>query len=295
MRTVSRGGAERQYGGHLKLRKTATSHDVIGVKRVTVFAKGNVDIYDSLHSCRIAGKVCWNGINEVIRARYEGLSVRLQHETCTRSDALLAADGTVPADLRDRPLTLGAYPLASQFSDAIFRTNADAIILSLQSDLTNGLERHAQSGFLFHPGDYADWRASDRDWLRETFIRLETLEPRDSMANFERIVSRIRLNSPAPILIFNLAPTVPGERIHCFQGFEDSLSVRIQRFNLGLIELSQKTGVSIVDVARVVARAGADHVSLDFMHFTPDGYRLIAEEVVRVLDDLGVLSSDGET
>jgi hypothetical protein len=71
---------------------------------------------------------------------------------------------------------------------------------------------------------------------------------------------------------------------------EDALSTRIRRLNLGLIELSQDTGISVIDVDSVVARAGADHVKLDAVHLTAEGCRLVAEEVVRVLDDLGCFS-----
>ena len=274
------------------MNKTARSGD-INVKRVTVFAKGNVDVYDSLHSCRIGGEVCWNGINEIMRARYEGLSVRLQHETWTRSDALVQADGTIPAGLSQRSLNLGAYPLPSQFSDAIFNTKAEAIVLSIQPDVTNALERHDRMGFLLHPGEYAQWPASDQDWLRREFGHVGKLDPVESMANLERIIARIRQSSSAAILIFNLSPVIPIERIHCYQGLEDSFSTRIRRFNLALIDLSERTGISIIDVEGVAARNGVDHIKLDVMHYTPEGYRLIAEEVVRVLDDLGVFSSEG--
>ena len=65
------------------------------------------------------------------------------------------------------------------------------------------------------------------------------------------------------------------------------LSTRIRRFNLGLVELSEELGISIVDVDAIVARGGSDRLKLDTAHLTPDGYRLVAEEVARILDDLG--------
>ncbi|HEY5410217.1 MAG TPA: hypothetical protein VIJ94_05760, partial [Caulobacteraceae bacterium] len=68
----------------------------------------------------------------------------------------------------------------------------------------------------------------------------------------------------------------------------DSLAVRIRRFNLMLMDLSRQTGVSIVDVDSIVAKAGADRVKLDFNHLTGEGNRLVAEEVVRVLEDYGL-------
>ena len=110
-----------------------------------------------------------------------------------------------------------------------------------------------------------------------------------SMRNFADIVSEIRARADVPVLIYNVPAVDPAERIHCHLGLEDTVSVRAQRFNLGLIELSQRTGVSIVDVDGVVARGGAERLKLDALHLTAEGHRLVAAEVVRVLADLGCL------
>jgi hypothetical protein len=56
-----------------------------------------------------------------------------------------------------------------------------------------------------------------------------------------------------------------------------------------LTELSESTGISIIDVDTIVARHGADALKIDAMHLTPAGYELVAYEVVRVLDDLGLI------
>ena len=68
------------------------------------------------------------------------------------------------------------------------------------------------------------------------------------------------------------------------------MATRIRRFSLGLAELSQRCGISVIDVAAVVARMGADVVKVDALHLTAAGCRGVAEEVVRVLDDLGIFS-----
>ena len=259
------------------------------MKRLSIFAKGNVDVHDSLHSCTIAGQLQWNGINDILRSRHPGTLIRLKHETWTRSDALLAARGEVPDELKTRALPLGAYPLDSQFSTALFDTRVDAIVLSIQPDVTTGLLRQRNEGYLFYPNDSAHWPGDDRTWLSGAFQNIGQLDVAQSMANFERIVERIRLATEAPILIYNLSPIVPGEMVHCLQGMGETFATRIRRFNLALAELSERTGVSIIDVDALLARKGADRLKLDAMHLTAEGYRLIAEEVVRVLEDLGLL------
>jgi hypothetical protein len=97
------------------------------VKRLTLFVKGNVDVRDSLHFCRIGGELVWNGINEVLREHRVNSLVRIKHETWTRSDALLECAGTVPEAFTGHDLPLGPYSLASQFSNAIFTAPCDAV------------------------------------------------------------------------------------------------------------------------------------------------------------------------
>ena len=107
------------------------------------------------------------------------------------------------------------------------------------------------------------------------------------MAHLERIVTRLRTRD-RPILVYNMSFVVPPERIHWHIGTSDSLSTRIRRFNLALIELARRTPISIIDVDDVVARVGASHVKLDTVHYNAAGYRAIAESVARVLAEHGL-------
>jgi hypothetical protein len=258
------------------------------VGRLTIFAKGNLDVRDTLHALRLGGNLVWNGLNEVLRDRTPPTIARVRHETWTRSDALLQALDGPPAVLAERGLALGAHTLASQFSAAVFETGADAIVLSIQPDVMIALARHRQGGFLFFPDDWPSWPADDQAWLRENFVNTGFLDVEASMANFARIIARIRERSSAPILIYNLSSVVPGEQVHAHDGGDELFSTRIRRFNLGLIALSRQTGASIIDVDTIVARAGADRLKLDATHLTTDGCRAVAQEVARVLEDLGL-------
>ncbi|HEY5290549.1 MAG TPA: SGNH/GDSL hydrolase family protein, partial [Caulobacteraceae bacterium] len=254
---------------------------------INLFAKGNVDVHDSLHSCRVGGEVRWNGVNEVMRARCPGALIRLRHETSGGTEALLAADGAPPEEIIARDDLLGPHPARSQFSAALFESAADAVILSILPDVFTELVRHRRKGFLFFPYGRETWPAVDRQWLASDFEAIGKLDAARSMANFEGILERLRRTSQAPLLIYNLSPVIPGEWIHCFEGLADGLSTRMRQFNLALIDLSARTGVSIVDVEGIVAAAGAQRMKLDALHLTPDGYALVAEAVVRILDDLG--------
>jgi hypothetical protein len=262
------------------------------LNRLTVFAKGNLDLRDSLHALRLGGEVVWNGVGEVVRAEHPGWSIRVRHETMTRPDAVLAATGEPPAELVARKLDLGAYTAESQFSAALFDADCDAVVLSIQPSVTISLWRRKGDGWLFLPEGRPAWLPKDQDWLRANFQDLGPLDPAAAMADLETVIARRRDRSDAPILIYNLSAVMPGERLHVHAGLEDALSTRIRRFNLALVELSQKTGISVIDVDGVLARAGADRLRYDAMHLNAEGCRLVAEEVVRVLDDLGLFSQD---
>jgi len=259
-------------------------------RRLTIFAKGNIDVQASLHSHRVAGELAWNGINELIRPRAPGVSVRVRHETFTRSDALLAATGTVPPDLAARALPFGSFPTTSQFSRAVFDGRYDAVVLSVQPDVYMQLHRHRADFYRLFASDERTWPAADRDWLKREFALTPLLDVAESMRQFASIVATIRaVAAEVPILIYNVSTFDPADSAHCHQGFEETLAERARRFNLGLIELSRQTGISVVDVDAVVARAGAARLKLDALHLTAEGYRLVAAEVVHILADLGCL------
>jgi hypothetical protein len=262
------------------------------LKRVTLFAKGNVDVHDSLHSCRIAGQLRWNGVNAVMQERFPDISIRVKHETFTRTDALRRSAGAPPDELTERNLKLGPYALASQFSPAIFESDPDAFVISIQPDLSTSLVASKSKGYLFYPWSVGQWDPQDRQWLRDHFDVIGPPSPDKSLENLEAIVGRIRERSAAPILVYNISTVVPGETTYSLFGFDEIYSIRAQRMNLALAEYAMREDIAIVDVESIIARAGADQYKLDAIHLNPEGYALVAGEVVRILDELGVFCED---
>ena len=265
-------------------------------QRVTIFARGNVDVRDTLVAHRAAGTVAWNGINEALRKQSIAATVRVRHETHARSDALLAANGHVPDVLLKRPLPLAAFPPAAQFSRAVFDAQADAFVFSIQADVYTVLFRHIRDGFLIHARDWATWPEDDRAWLRDQFMPTGLLQPADAIASLGRVIARLRERTQVPVLVFNVSCVMPGDAIHCHVGLDETFAARSQRFNLELIGLSRASGISIIDVDQVIARAGADRCKIDQIHLNAAGCEAVATEVVRVLADLDVLPSpEGDT
>lgn len=261
--------------------------DGASVARLTIFAKGNGDLRDSLIARRQGDAVAWNGINAAIGEAHLGRRAHVRHETLGRSDALLAAGGAVPDGVRDRPLPLGAYPAQSQFSTRLFDVAADVVILSLQPEVMNGIACHRGDGHLLYPDGIDDWDDAVRHRFAAEYRPVPPLEPEQSMANLGRIVARLRAGGAPQILIYNMSPIVPWERVHNHAGLGESLSMRIRRFNLALVGLSRETGISIVDVDAALAREGAARLKVDVVQLNAAGCRIVAQEVVRILADLG--------
>jgi hypothetical protein len=254
--------------------------------RLTIFAKGNVDLRDTLHSKWVDGNVVWNGINEVLLAQHPEWRARVRHETCTRSDALLAADGSIPLAIAERCLDFGAHPLASQFSSRLWDKGHDVVVLSLQPEVMNRLARDRTDHHLLYPEGAGTWSEDDRTWFTARYDAVGLLSPEQSMANLKLVFERLRGQVPH-MLVYTLSPFIPGERLHSLAGMAETLAWRIRRFNLALIDLARELDFSIVDVETILARHGAERLKIDGIHITAEACRLIAEEVVFILGERG--------
>lgn len=259
------------------------------VPRLTIMAKGNADIRNVLHVFHEGGRVAWNGINPVLRRRHPGWSAQVVHETLGSTEMLIAEGARPPQALADRALPLGAFPLESQFGTRLWGGGADVVVMSIQPDVMNRLCRSRHDDHLFYPFDADDWDEADRRWLAANYEPLPPLSAEESMANFATIVRRLQKAGAPAVVIFNLSSIAGWERLHSYAGLTETLSERIGQFNLALHALSRETGVSIVDVDRISARAGTDRTKLDTVTLNAEGCRLVAEELVTILDDLGCL------
>ena len=103
------------------------------------------------------------------------------------------------------------------------------------------------------------------------------------------VVKRLQQSHCAHIRVANMSSAVPGDSVHAYLGFPETLSHRIRRFNLALVDAAQTADFSIIDIDRIVAHGGAERLLVDPIHFTPDGCRRIALEVARILEDRGVI------
>lgn len=262
---------------------------------IRIFARGNTDVRDSLLWSRVGGVLEWNGINEVLRARHPGVIAKVRHETCARIDLIPLPGETPPSPPEElvRRLPAGVHPIARQHRSAIFDAPVDAVVLSLQSAVLTSLVRYRRDGWLFLPDAVDRWDAQSRAWLASECENVGPAPTEAALARLERLIEAVQERLDAPVLVYNLSPVIPGERTHCWLGAEDAIGLRVRRFNLGLMELATRQDFSIVDVDRLMACAGAERLKVDMVHLKAEGLRLVAEEVVRILEERGCFDATG--
>ena len=101
--------------------------------------------------------------------------------------------------------------------------------------------------------------------------------------NFIRLIKAVKERLDAHIIVYNRSSMDPDDHTHNYHGLEETLALRIHKFNLALMEISVLEGISIIDVDRLTAEfdgRGGRH-ALKALHFT------ICQEFLRVLEDIG--------
>ncbi|MCT7989004.1 SGNH/GDSL hydrolase family protein [Laspinema olomoucense] len=170
-----------------------------------------------------------------------------------------------------------------------------AIIMSVGADVIRTVYRHRTHGFLVDPGGY--WLNQSMDtvlkdlsvatWFKRNFVSVGQISVEEFMDNFTQIIQLIRQRTEAHILVFNILSLQSGEQIHNYQFVKNSQSMRRREFNLALVELSRKLNFSIVDLDRILRKAGIEEM-YDFAHFPNELNLPIAREVFRIMQELEI-------
>lgn len=259
-----------------------------GGKRLHVFIKGNDDVRDSLLSSREGGKMVRRGLRELIRDKYLGdFNIETDHEPCGRFDLLLQQLGgsTFAEDLSKAGLDIDGNFLAAQFQSRLFEEAPDLIVFSIQSEVDHDMWRHRQKGYFFCPPPRWEqvWSPYQKEWFLEQFSTMGLIEVHQFKENFIRLIKAVKERLDAHIIVYNRSSMDPDDHTHNYHGLEETLALRIHKFNLALMEISVLEGISIIDVDRLTAEfdgRGGRH-ALKALHFT------ICQEFLRVLEDIG--------
>lgn len=170
------------------------------------------------------------------------------------------------------------------------------VVMSIGPDMVRSMYRHREHGFLFDPGGFwlgADLKnvLGDMDtvkWFARNFQKLGRIGIEDAMANFERIITEVRRNVGATVVMANALVVDPGITTFDYMLSHSPIPARRREFLLGLVDLSQKLDFPILDMDTIVKRDGVTGMA-DFVHYTAPQKSAIGEQLACLLDEIGAL------
>lgn len=171
------------------------------------------------------------------------------------------------------------------------------VFLSVAADAVRTAYRHCQHGILLDPGGW--WLSQPMEqvlgsleavnWFRKNFESIGRIGVDVFAQNYAQIIDLVRKHTGAYVIVFSIPTVEPGKLIHNYQFVRDPLSRRTREFNVALAELSRRLDFPIVDVDRVLKRAGVGR-QLDFAHFSPEQFHTLGQEAFSIMSDLGLFS-----
>jgi hypothetical protein len=172
------------------------------------------------------------------------------------------------------------------------------VIISIGPDVIRTVYRHRKHGFLTDPG--GGWLNQSMEkvlndlsavsWFRENFESIGMIPLEESVANYTRIIKILRERIGGHLLVLNTLTLEPGSLTHNYQFVKDLYTTRRRELNIALVEMSRQLDFSVIDLDRVLKRAGTTK-QVDFGHPPPETYPLISQEVYRIIHELGVFDN----
>ena len=94
---------------------------------------------------------------------------------------------------------------------------------------------------------------------------------------------QVARTADARVLLMNDSTVVPRDRVSP----QEPLSLDIARLNLAALELSVATGLSVIDVDRLIAELGGEPHVEDGLRYSAAARQVIVTELARVIEDYG--------
>jgi hypothetical protein len=263
-----------------------------GKERLGIYINGNDDITDSVLSVSEGGRKIDRGLRDWLQEQYNGaFDVELVHEPSGRSDLLLQQleMESLPRDLAEQGFD--DHLIATQFRSRLWQSQGeiDVVVFSIQPEVAHNLWRHREQGYLFYPPPRweEEWTPFQKGWLQEQFSPLGLLGVEQFKEIFGRLIREVKGRLGSHIIAYGASSFDPDHHTHNYHGLEDPPALRIDKFNLALMQLSASEGVSIIDVDRIIALlGGARHVNKLF-DYSGVACEAVGQEFLRVLADIG--------
>lgn len=262
-----------------------------GKETLRFFLSGSPDITDSLLALTEAGYRLQQRLQDMVREKYQrAVRAECVQEPAYRSDMLLQQLGGIPMpeELCQHGFGVRGSP-ASRVDSRLFEQETDIVVFSILPEITQSLWRHAQTGYLFHPlaGWEQEWASPQKQWFLDHCSPTGPISVQQFKENFVRLIRAVKEQLHAHVIVYNCSSVDPDDHTHNYHGLEDTLAVRVQRFNLALLKISGLEGISIIDVDRLIAELGGEkHVAKAF-NYSTEACQAICQEFMRVLEDIG--------
>ncbi|MEN8238284.1 MAG: hypothetical protein ABFR53_03670 [Actinomycetota bacterium] len=107
-------------------------------------------------------------------------------------------------------------------------------------------------------------------------------------ADLVAVIDLIKEKVGAHVLVANASTLDPIQSTFNYHDIDDEpVSLRAHRLDLMLVGVSHTEGISVIDVDRKIAELGGVTGVLAALDYSEAGCRIIAEEIVRVIEDYG--------
>ena len=233
-----------------------------------------------------------HGLRDLIHDKTQS-SCKLEstHQPGLRSDVVLQCIDDVAVPKEVGALGLDQHPLiAAQLQALSASAPLDILVLSVEPDVTQHAWQHRETGYLLctPPSWEKEFSPEQKEWLRTAFEPAGLLAVDAFKENFVRLIQIAKERMDAHVLVFNCCTVDPQDNAYSYLNqHHDTLTVRVQRFNRALIEISVLEGISIIDADRLISELGARHHVVEALRYSVDGCRKLSEEFVRIVEDIG--------
>jgi hypothetical protein len=260
---------------------------------VRLFLKGNGDLTASLLSRQEGGTVLPHAFRQWVSEKHNGtFKLHISHEPCWRSDLLVQqlAGVAFPDELRQQGLDEPF--ITAQFQSHLFTEPVELIVLSIQPEIEHELWQRRGAGYLLQPSpDWRErWSPAQRNWFEANFVSQGYLSVGQFWENMTRLLHYLRDELKAQVVIYGCASFDPADTSHNYAQTADPPSIRANRLNYALIQLSQQEDISLVDVDRLIAELGGRAHVRRFSDYSPEAYQAIGQEFLRVTEALGLFT-----
>lgn len=257
-----------------------------GSETLRVIFSSAPDVADALLSRQEGGRHLDVGFSGLVHEEYNGAHrVVVGSIPALRSDVLLQDLHEEPKPAALDELDVDASPILS-----VFDGSTDVVALSIEPDVNHEqVWMNRDSGFLIDLSTVRvdEWSPTRMETLKRNWFQTGAVKKDQYEENLHSIVKILKTQTDARLIVFNGSTFDPADSTHNYSHMPPTVSERIRRLNLALLDVSIEEGISIVDVDRIAAELGGSENVEGVLEYLPLLQEAICREFLRIIDDIG--------